>query len=141
MLEIYELNERTRVLKLCRQVTLCKEDGETYFTGSRKNKAANYFQQSQMICNGSILCWFGRNWQAFDIRTGKRVVKRKFRAMINVAYCQSENRFYYFFIRSQHDDYCSLMRADLVNYKPRVIDEEKSSQIPELPAVLEEPIR
>ena len=90
-----------------------------------------------MVCNGSVFVWFGKNLQTFCLRTGVRRQKKKYREVLNVAYCQNENRFYYFYVQNESTA-MRLLRAIVYPFKKRIIDAKVGTDLPALPTILEE---
>ena len=90
-----------------------------------------------MVCNGSVVVWFGNNLQTFCLRTGVRRQKKKFREVLNVSYCQNENRFYYFYVQNESTP-MRLLRAIVHPFKKRIIDVKVGTDLPALPTIFEE---
>ena len=70
MLEIYQVDEKSRELKLRQEVVLYKRDGTSFYTGSHRRMSPTFLQQGCITCNGKVLILFNRNTQAWDVRTG-----------------------------------------------------------------------
>lgn len=132
-LEIYEVDEAKKTLKLREELQLYKdEQRQNPFTGSRRKEG--YMKKGSIVCNGQVLIWHSNhNWHVFDCSTGVRIRKDHMNSTALVSAYDAKENWYY------HMDaacYSWLKKWRVSGFKPRVLTKVVKEH-PDLPPVLD----